>query len=169
MIIYILIFVAKLVEVSLATLRVVLVNRGEKGKGAFIGFFEAMIWIMVVSNVLSTITEDPIKVVVYCVAFALGNYVGVIIENWLAIGTSCIQAVISCVENKEMVSNAMRSRGFGVTSIKGEGMEGPVDVLLIYLKRKCITEAITVIKGFCPDAMITVNDVRQLRNGFLRK
>lgn len=169
MLIYILIFVAKLVEVSLATLRVVLINRGEKVKGALIGFFEALIWLMVVSNVLSTITEDPVKVVVYCVAFALGNFMGVIIENWLAIGTACIQAVISCEEDKERVSNAMRSRGFGVTTMRGEGMEGPVDVVLIYLKRKCIEEAITVIKGFCPGAMITINDVRQLRNGFLKK
>lgn len=165
---YILVFVAKLVEVSLSTVRNVLINRGEKGKAALIGFVEALIWILVVANVIGTIAEDPIKVVVYCVAFALGNYVGVIIEGKLAIGTACIQAVVGRDE-KEIVSDSMREMGFGVTTVRGEGKDGPVDVLMIYLKRKCVEEAIGIIKGESPAALITVNDVRHLRNGFLKK
>lgn len=165
---YILVFVAKLVEVSLSTVRNVLINRGEKGKAALIGFVEALIWILVVANVIGTIAEDPVKVVVYCVAFALGNYVGVIIEGKLAIGTACIQAVVGQQE-KEIVSDSMRQMGFGVTTVRGEGKDGPVDVLMIYLKRKCVEEAIGIIKGASPAALITVNDVRHLRNGFLKK
>lgn len=167
MLTYILIFIAKLVEVSLSTLRNVLINRGEKLKAALLGFFEALIWVLVVANVISTISEDPIKVVVYCVAFALGNYVGVILEGKLAIGTACIQAVVG-QDEKEAVSAAMRDMGFGITTVRGEGKDGPVDVLLIYLKRKCVDEAIGIIKSSCPQALITVNDVRHLRNGFLK-
>lgn len=165
---YILVFCAKLVEVSLSTVRNVLINRGEKVKAACIGFFEALIWVLVVANVISTISEDPIKVVVYCFAFALGNFVGVIIEGKLAIGTACIQAVVS-LEQKEVVNAKMREMGFGVTTVVGEGKDGPVDVLMIYLKRKCVEEAIGIIKSFCPAALVTVNDVRHLRNGFLKK
>ncbi len=165
---YILIFTAKLVEVSLATVRNVLINRGEKLKGAAIGFFEVLIWVLVVGNVLSSITEDPIKVVVYCLAFAMGNYVGVIIENKLAIGTSCIQAVVN-VEQVEEVGDAMRKQGFGVTRIKGEGRDGPVEVLMIFLKRKSLDEASQLIRGISPNALITVNDVRHLRNGYIRR
>ncbi len=165
---YIAIFFAKLVEVSLATVRNVLINRGEKMKGACIGFFEVLIWLILVNNVLSSITEDPIKVVVYCLAFAMGNYVGVIIEGKLAIGTSCIQAVVG-VDQVEDVSTAMRERGFGVTKLKGEGRDGPVEVLMIFLKRKCLEEASKVIRDISPSALITVNDVRQLKNGYIRK
>lgn len=168
MLIYIAIFVAKLVEVSLATVRNVLINRGEKVKGSLIAFFEVMLWVLVVGNVLGTLTEDPFKVFVYCLAFALGNYVGVTIENKLAIGTASIQAVID-VSKRDELSSALREKGFGVTNVKGEGMEGEVGVMMIYLKRKCIEEASALIRSYNPNAFITVNDVRQMRNGYMRK
>lgn len=165
---YLFVFVAKMVEVSLATVRVVLINRGEKLKGAAIGFFEVMIWVITVSSVLVSIADDPLRVVVYCLAFATGNYLGVILEDKLAIGTSCIQAVVP-QENKAEVTALMRERGFGVTTLQGEGRNGPVDVLLIYLKRKCLHEAMGLIRETCPNAMITVGDVRQLHRGYLKK
>lgn len=92
--IYFAIFFAKLIEVPLATVRIVLINRGEKLKGSLIGFVEVLIWIVVVGNVLDSLSEDPIKALVYCLAFACGNYLGSIVEDKLAIGTACIQAVV---------------------------------------------------------------------------
>lgn len=166
--VYVGIFLAKMVEVSLGTVRNVLINRGEKLSGAIIGFFEVLIWIIVVSNVLQTISQDPFKVLVYCVAYSCGNYLGVMLENKLAIGTACIQAVID-EDKKDELCTALRERGFGVTIIEGHGMERVVDVLMIFLKRKCVPEAIELIRQYCPNAVITVNDVRQLRNGFIRK
>lgn len=168
MLIYVLIFFAKLVEVSLATVRNVLINRGEKLKGALIGFFEVMIWVLVVNQVLAGLSEDPLKLIVYCLAFACGNYLGVIIENKLAIGMACIQVVVK-EERKEALSEALRSRDFGVTIVKGEGKNGPVDVLMIYLKRKRSKEAIELIHEFSPKSLITINDIRHLRNGYIKK
>lgn len=165
---YIFIFVAKLVEVSLATVRNVLINRGEKIKGAAIGFFEVLIWVYVVSNVITNVTEDFTKVIVYCFAFALGNYVGVTLESKLAIGTASIQAVVGVTRHEEL-ENALRDRGFGVTTIHGEGKDGTVEVLMIYLKRKLVGEAIDLIREYVPTAMVTVNDVRELRNGYMKK
>ncbi len=164
---YFLIFFAKLVEVSLATVRNVLIVRGEKVKGACIAFFESMIWVVVVSTVLQNVLEDPFKVVAYCLAYALGNYCGVILENKLAIGMACIQAVVSECKSDE-VSRLMREQGFGVTILRGEGKDGPVDVLMIFLKRKAQREAINLIKSLCPAALITVNDVRHMRNGYMK-
>lgn len=166
--IYLFIFVAKLVEVSLATVRVVLINRGEKLKGACIGFFEVMLWVIVISQVLDGVSQDPAKLIIYCLAFALGNYLGVIIENKLAIGTVCLQAVVK-EELKDELSETLRSKGFGVTNVLGEGKDGPVDVLLIYLKRKSAQEAIDLIRTVCPSSLVTINDVRQMRNGFIKK
>ncbi len=166
--IYLAIFLAKMVEVSLATVRNVLINRGEKLKGAAIGFFEVLIWVIVVSNVLGSLAEDPIKTVVYCLAFSCGNYLGVIIENKLAIGTACIMAVVSDEEEEELAAT-LRDEGFGVTKLRGQGREKTVAVLMIYLKRRCIEEAIGLIRQRSPEAMITVNDVRQLQRGFIRK
>lgn len=166
---YVGIFIAKLAEVSMGTVRVVLINRGEKLKGAAIGFVEILIWIVVVSNVLSSLSEDPIQAIIYALAYACGNYLGVILENKLALGTSCIQAVVDGDTRDELV-DSLRKRGFGITVIQGEGMEHhTVYVLMIYLKRKCVPEAIELIRHYRPTAMITVNDVRQLRNGFIKK
>lgn len=166
--VYVAIFVAKMVEVSLATIRVVYVNRGEKARGAVIGFFEVMIWVILVSNVLSNLTEDPLKIIVYALAFSVGNYLGVTIENKLAIGTASIQTVVD-EECKDELCALLRQNGFGVTMIQGQGMEGTVDVLLIFLKRKSVPEAVGLIHQYRPNAMITINDVRHLQNGFIRK
>ena len=174
---YFAIFAAKLVEVSLATVRNVLVNRGEKLYGAMIGFFEVLIWIIVVSNVLSTLSEDPVKALVYCLAFACGNYAGVIIEGKLALGTACIQVMVTeeaeQVEGHETeeneLKNQLRSKGFGVTTVKAHGYAREVDIMMIYLKRKSVPEALELIRATTPAALVTVNDVRQIRNGFIRK
>ncbi len=165
---YLLIFVAKVFEVSLTTVRNVLIIRGEKGKGSFLAFFEAMVWVVIISTVLSgNILADPVRLVTYCAAFACGNYVGVIIENKLAIGMACIQAVIGFAQTEEVVQ-AMRAQGFGVTQLRADGKDGPVTILMIFLKRKSQNEAISLIKQICPSALITLNDVRHMRNGYTR-
>lgn len=166
--VYVGIFLAKMVEVSLSTVRIVLVNRGEKLKGAAIGFFEVMLWIIVVANVLDSVSQDPLKVVIYCAGFACGIYLGVMIEDKLAIGTACIQAVVG-EDMKDELSTELREKGFGVTVLQGQGRNGTVDVLMVYMKRKCVAEASELIRQHCPGAMITVNDVRSLRNGFIRR
>ena len=198
--IYLLIFFAKLIEVALATVRNVLINRGEKVFGAIIGFVEVMIWIIVVSNVLGSLAEDPIKALVYCLAFSCGNYFGVIIEGKLALGTACIQVMaveepteelsvvdklkksISVTEDGEIketgtaytapyinLKTLLRDRGFGVTTVPAQGIDREVNIMMIYLKRKSVPEAIELIRANIPSALITVNDVRQIRGGFIKK
>ncbi|MCL2050787.1 MAG: DUF5698 domain-containing protein [Lachnospiraceae bacterium] len=198
--IYFLIFVAKLIEVALATVRNVLINRGEKLLGAVIGFFEVMIWIIVVSNVLGSLAEDPFKVLVYCLAFSCGNYLGVIIEGKLALGTALIQVMVVEEPNAEIsvldkikksisvsedgeikersidetvpytnLKSLLRDRGFGVTTVPAQGLDREVNIMMIYLKRKSVPEALELIRAHTPSALITVNDVRQMRNGFIRK
>lgn len=164
---YFLIFIAKLVEVSLATIRTVLNSRGEKVKGALIGFFEVMIWVIAVDQVLKGLSENPMKLIIYCIAFSCGNFLGVTIEGKLAIGMACIQAIVN-EERKEALTCALREKGFGITTIKGEGKNGPVDLLIVYMKRKCVKEATELIYEFSPKSLVVVNDVRQLSNGYIK-
>lgn len=164
---YFFIFFAKLVEVSLATIRTVLNSRGEKVKGALIGFFEVMIWVIAVDQVLKGLSENPLKLIIYCIAFSCGNFLGVTIEGKLAIGMACIQAVVPN-DKKDTLSQALREKGFGVTIIKGEGKNGPVDMFMVYMKRKCVKEATALIYEFSPKSLVVVNDVRQLSNGYIK-
>lgn len=165
---YLAIFVAKMVEVSLATLRTVLNSRGEKVKGALIGFFEVMIWLVCVSVVLTNIEQDLIKALVYCLAFSAGNYIGVTLEAKLAIGTASIMAMVGG-EKREELTTLLREAGYGVTVMEGHGMQQTVDVIMIYLKRKAVPQAIKLIHSTCPDAVLTVNDVRQVHRAFIKK
>ena len=165
---YLAIFAAKLIEVSLATMRTVLINRGVKLVGAAIGFFEVLIWISVVSYVLVSITEDPFKVIVYALAFSCGNYLGATIEGKLALGIACIQVMLP-EGAKDDMKELMYAHGFGATFVQAHGTERAVDLMIIYLKRKRVPEVMRLIRDNCPDALMTVNDVRQLRNGFIMK
>lgn len=168
-ILYLVIFFAKITEVTIMTLRVVYVNKGEKLIGSILAFFEVLIWIIVVSSVLNNITEDPLKIVIYCTAFAIGNYLGVIIENKLAVGLSSLQAIVP-TESGVKIASILRDSNFGVTVIDGKGIENTKrDIIIVMLKRKRINEAISIIHKELPTALITVNDVKRLHGGYIKK
>lgn len=165
---YIIIFCAKIIEVSVSTIRLVLINKGERVKGAILGFVEIMIWLFVVSSVLNNITEDPIKVFVYAIAFSLGNFIGVTIESKIAVGLASIQVVVN-EDTGEMLSDVLRDESFGVTIIEGKGKEDSKKILLfIQLKRKRIPDAVKLIKQTAPNAYITVNDIKSIVGGYLK-
>lgn len=166
---YLIIFCAKIVEVTLSTLRLVYINKGEKLIGAFLGFFEVLIWLIVVSSVLNNIAEDPIKILVYCAAFALGNYIGVTIETRLAVGLSSLQVVVDG-DQGDALADVLRDKGFGVTIMEGKGInDRPKALLFVQMKRKRITEAVRTIQSINDGAFITVNDLKSLKGGFVKK
>lgn len=166
--VYILIFFGKILEVTLSTIRIVMINRGEKFKGALIALFEITIWLLIISSVLKTINEDIIKFLIYAFAYAAGNYLGVYIEEKLAIGLSSIQVILP-LNKADCACEILRDHNFGVTCMKGEGAEEKRDILLIHLKRKRINEAIKLIQCNVDNAVITVNDVKTIRGGFVKK
>lgn len=168
-ILYLVIFVAKTIEVSISTIRLVYNSKGERFKGAILGFFEIMIWILVVSSVLNNITEDPLKIIAYAAGFSLGNLLGVYIESLIAIGISSIQVVVS-EETGEVLAKNLREHDFGVTIIDGEGKDhSKKNLLFIQLKRKKIPDAVKIIKQTDPKAYISVNDVKSTIGGFIKK
>ncbi len=165
---YITIFVAKIIEVSISTIRLVLINKGERVRGALLAFIEIMIWLMIVSSVLTNITEDPLKLFVYAVAFSLGNFIGVTIESKIAVGLASIQVVVF-EENGKVMADVLREQGFGVTIIDGKGKNDSLkNLLFIQLKRKKIPEAVKLIKQTNPNAFITVNDIKSIMGGYIK-
>lgn len=167
-VLYIAIFCAKIVEVSIATIRLVYINKGERVKGSILGFIEILIWLAVVSSVLTNITEDPIKVFIYAAAFSLGNFIGVTIESKIAVGLASIQVVVS-EETGEILAEVLRDESYGVTIIDGRGKDDSKKILLfIQLKRKKIPAAVKIIKQTAPDAYITVNDIKSMMGGYLK-
>jgi len=166
---YLFIFFGKIIEVAVSTVRLVLINRGERVKGAVAGFFEISLWIVVTGTVLVGFQEDIIRCVIFAFAFALGNYVGSWLEGKLAFGLCSIQVIVNKDECADCVVQELRDNGFGVTMMEGEGKAGRREILLLHLKRKRIPAAISLIKSKLENAVITVNDVRVVNGGFIKK
>jgi len=165
---YFFIFFAKILEVTISTIRIMFVAKGEKLKAAFIAFFEISIWILVVNSVLSGLREDPFRAVAYCAAFAIGNYIGVTIESKLALGLSSIQAIIQ-EGTGATLREKLREDGFGLTLLKGEGRENQKEIILIHLKRKRIKEALRIINEEAENAVVIINEVKTVYGGYIKK
>ena len=162
---YLLIFLAKMIEVTLATVRIVLITKGEKLKGSIIGFFEVIIWIILVSTILTDISSDPYKVIFYSFGFAFGNYVGSIVENKLGYGTVRIESIVKEDDAIQLVE-ALRNKGFAVTVVHGEGMNLNRKVLIMHLKRKRTNEVIKLIKELQGNVVITITQVKPVYGGY---
>lgn len=162
---YLVIFFVKIFEVSLAILRIVLITKGEKVKGAMIGFFEVMIWVWLAATVLTNITEDPLKVVVYALGFAIGNYTGSLMESYLAIGTTNIEVIVH-KEHGKGLSIALREIGLAVTAVEAYGMNDKKEILYLHVPRKKVTQTVKIIKSFQNDVVITLNDIKPVYGGF---
>ena len=167
--IYFIIFFGKIIEVSVATLRMVLINRGERVKGAIIAFFDIILWLIITGTVLDGFQEDPMRMVVFALAFAVGNYLGSWLESKLAFGLSSIQIIVPESPKSMQLANALRDSHFAVTVIKGTGRNGNRELLILHLKRKRISEAVKIIHTNFPGAVIAVNDSKGISGGYIAR
>ncbi len=161
---YAIIFFSRVLDVSLSTFRTLMVVQGRRVQAAMIGFFEVGIYITALGSVVKDL-DDPFKLLAYCLGFATGNYVGITIENKIALGNLSAQIILKTAENKELVE-ALREKGFGVTIIQGEGINGPKEVLNIALNRKDLTNLKKIVYEFANDAFITVSNINPISGGY---
>ncbi len=167
--VYIFIFFGKILEVSIATLRVMLINRGERLAGSFIAIFEVSLWLIVTGTVLAGFTNDFVKIVVFVIAFALGNYLGSWLESRLAFGMSSIQVIVPENVSWEQLVKKLRDKHFGVTVLSGEGKDGDRKILVLHLKRKRISLAVNIIRKHSKDVFITMNNIKLVCGGYIKK
>lgn len=166
--VYLVIFFGKIAEVSTSTLRMVLINRGERLVGSMVAFIEIIIWLVIASAVLSGANNDVLKLLVYAVAYCAGNYVGSWLDEKLALGLSAIQIVVQTQEEANQVKNALKDKGFGVTAIDVQGIDSAQHYMLITnVRRKMLNFAIKLINNNCENAVITVSDVKTQKGGYL--
>ena len=122
----VLIFALRIVDVSMGTLGIMITVRGRRGLAAAIGFLEVLIWIVAVGHALQHL-DSVYHVVAYAGGFAIGNYVGIVVENTLALGTVVVRAIIPD-ETDGATARVLREQGYVVTELEGRGRHGPVDV-----------------------------------------
>ncbi|MGD2045886.1 MAG: DUF5698 domain-containing protein [Gemmatimonadota bacterium] len=162
------IFVMRVCDVSLGTVRLVLVTRGMRVPAAVVGFFEVLIWITASGTAILNITS-PLHVLGYAGGFGTGTWVGMWIESKIPMGTATVQAY--CRAENPSLSGALREAGLRVTEMKGQGLEGPVDIVSMVVPRRLVPIAVRTIESNDPDAFIAVYDARiyPRRVGALRR
>lgn len=167
--VYFIIFFGKMVEVAATTLRYVLIGRGERVLGALVAFAEMTLWVFVTGTVLSGFQSNPIKAVVFIVAFSLGTFLGSWLDEKIAVGLSEIQVILPDRESAKSLATTLRNRGFGVTSMDVQGRDDSNRyMLMLTIKRKSMKEALAIIETSSEKPHITVTDVKVQRGGFIR-
>lgn len=165
---YFLIFFARMLDMSMATVRTLMVMQGRKFQAALLGFFEVGIYVVVLGKVVNSL-ENPYNLLSYCLGFAAGNYVGIMIENKIALGNLSAQIILKTANN-DILIDTLRSEKFGVTSYEGQGIEGPREMLTVALNRKDLPRLKRIVDGIDANAFITVNSISPIRGGyFIRK
>lgn len=161
---YLLIFFARIADVSMSTFRTLMVVQGRRVQAAVIGFFEIIIYVVVLGKVVNGLS-DPGNLLAYALGFACGNFVGITIEEKVALGNLFAQVVLKGNENEELIA-ALREEGFGVTVVEGYGKEGTRQILNIALNRKNLELLKNILYGYDENVFITVSSTKPISGGY---
>jgi uncharacterized protein YebE (UPF0316 family) len=153
----VLIFLMRLVDVSVGTLRVVVLIRGRRRWAGILGFIESLVWVLAARQVLADL-DEPIKIVGYAAGFGAGTMLGVTIERWLAMGSVLVRWVAAI--DAPQAFPATREAGFPTTVLNGEGRDGPVRIVFSVVPRKQVGEVLDIIAAVNPEAFVTIEEAR---------
>ncbi len=154
-----LICLARILDVSLGTIRIIMISRSNRLLASVLGFFEVTIWLVAITQVLQNLSNIP-SYLAYGLGFALGNYLGISLENKLALGSQAVQIVTQ--ENMKTLSMLLREEGFRVTNLTASGVKGQLDFLYMVVPRKKVDRVLEITRQFDPQAFISVTDVRTI-------
>ena len=160
------IFCARVIDVSLGTIRMILVIRGDRVPAALIGFVEIMVYTVALGLVVGSL-NNPVKLVVFCFGFALGILLGSIIEEKLALGYRGIQVTIDAEEYG--IVEELREEGFPVTTWQANGKSGPKLMLNIIVKRDTAKAVVDHIYKRCPHAFVVMMEPKKFSGGYIKK
>lgn len=163
MLVPLLIFTARIIDVSIGTLRFIFTARGYRFLAPLMGFFEATIWLLAIRQILNHI-NNPLCIIAYGLGFAVGNFVGISLDDRLSLGTVMVR-IVPKTETQEL-GDLLREEGFGVSLVDIEGMSGKQKMLLTVVMRKNLGQLMEMVQRYNPQAFITVEDVKTAKEGY---
>ena len=161
-----LIFLARISDQSIGTLRLIFVSKGYRRLAPLLGFFEALIWLLAIRQILNHL-DNYMCFVAYAGGFATGNYFGMLLEEKISIGTVIVR-IIPSKETTELLSY-LSENNYGFTMVDAEGSKGKVKIIFCIIKRKDLEHFISIVKSFNPNAFYSIEDVRTVNEGIFRK
>ncbi|TYQ16854.1 UNVERIFIED_CONTAM: uncharacterized protein YebE (UPF0316 family) [Acetivibrio alkalicellulosi] len=160
-----LIFISRILDVSIGTMRIIFLSRGKRKIAPVLGFFEVIIWIFVMGQVMQNL-NNILCYVAYAGGFATGTYVGMIIEEKLAIGMLVVRIIV--VRDECQIKDRLSNAGFGVTEVDAHGKTGEVKIIYSVIKRKDLDEVVGIINKCNSKAFYSIEDARNVSQGVFR-
>ncbi len=157
-----LIFVAEVCVVTVSTLRIIAIARGQTLVAPVLGFFEVTTWLFAIGQVMQNLDNFGCALG-FALGFTLGNFLGILIEKKLALGTVVVR-VITHRDAGELIER-LRAARFGVTRQEGEGATGPVQIVMTVVKRKQLGKVVALIETHHPQAFYAVDEVQSAAAG----
>jgi uncharacterized protein YebE (UPF0316 family) len=157
-----LIILARVCDVTIGTLRIIVLSRGHKYLAPLLGFFEVLIWITVTAKIMQNL-GNPVCYFAYAGGFALGNFVGIHVEHRLAMGKVVIRIITA--KNAAQLIATLRESGYGVTSIEANGSMGLVHIIFTVIKRSHLVAVEEIIRKLNSRAFYSVEDIRYVSEG----
>lgn len=157
-----LIFLSRIADVPLGTVRLIFVSRGMKYVAPIVGFFEVLIWIVVIGQIMQHLS-NPMCYIAYAGGFAMGNFIGILIAEKLSLGMVLVR-VITPKEVGGLVE-CLKQKRYGVTCVEGQGVNGPVEMVFTIVPRRDVGTVVELVKGFNPHAFYSIEEVDFVERG----
>ncbi len=158
----VLIFSSRIFDVTLGTIRIVFVSRRLKYLAPVIGFFEVIVWLLAINTIIANL-NNVVGYLAYGLGFASGTYIGICIEEKLAVGNAVLR-IITRIDATQLIEN-LRARGYPVTKVLAQGKQGDVSIIFMVIRRCDYSEVISILREFNPKAFYTLEDVRLVSKG----
>lgn len=157
-----LIFLARICDVTIGTIRIIFVSKGQKILAPILGFFEVLIWIIAMGEIMQNL-DRWYYYLFYAGGFATGNYFGILLEEKLAMGYVSLRLITKKPANE--LIGIVKEKGYGLTYMPAKGSTGDVHVLFITLKRSELPTLTRLINELNPKAFYTIEDMKAVREG----
>ena len=156
------IFLLHMIDVTIGTVRIILVSRGKKYVVPILGFIQVFVWLFAISGIVQNL-HNYINYFAFAGGFAAGNYIGMLIEEKIALGKMIVRIITQ--RPADRLIEKLHSQGYGITSVNARGYLEDVDILYSVIHRNELNTIIEKIKQYNPRAFFSVEDVRFVNEG----
>ncbi len=160
------IFFARVIDVSIGTIRIILISQGYRKLAPVLGFFEILIWLTAIGKALGNL-NGIYSYLIYASGFAAGNYVGMLLESRLSIGFQSVRIITS--QKVTALPMMLKEEGFDISIIKGRGSRGEIFIIYTVVRKRHLKKIMDITNALEPSAFITIENVQSHRTGFMQK
>lgn len=157
----VLIFLARVLDVSLGTIRIIFVSREMKYLAPVVGFLEVLVWLLAITKIMQNL-DNVVNYLSYAGGFATGNFVGIMIEQKLAMGHMSV--VVVTKKDPTMLINELEESKYRTTAISAKGDKSAVEMVFIISPRKRLQKVVNIVKKFDPNAFYSIEDIKDMQH-----